>query len=57
MLLRQLIDGLSGARLIAPGDADIDVRAVRDDSRKVEAGDLFVAVKGLHSDGHIHAGF
>ena len=50
MTLRQLIDGLPGARLI--GDGDVTVRAVRDDSRKVEPGDVFVAVKGMRSDGH-----
>jgi murE/murF fusion protein len=50
MTLRQLIDGLAGARLI--GDAGTDVRAVREDSRKVEKGDVFVAVKGMRSDGN-----
>jgi murE/murF fusion protein len=49
MKLRQLIDGLEGARLI--GD-DVEIRAVRDDSRKVDPGDVFVAVKGMRSDGH-----
>ncbi|HEY1554103.1 MAG TPA: UDP-N-acetylmuramoyl-L-alanyl-D-glutamate--2,6-diaminopimelate ligase [Kofleriaceae bacterium] len=49
MTLRQLIDGL-GARLI--GDAETAVRAVRDDSRQIERGDVFVAVRGLRSDGH-----
>ncbi len=50
MTLRELIDGLPGARVV--GDSAVTVKAVRDDSRKVEAGDLFVAVKGLRSDGH-----
>ncbi|HEY5923320.1 MAG TPA: UDP-N-acetylmuramoyl-L-alanyl-D-glutamate--2,6-diaminopimelate ligase [Kofleriaceae bacterium] len=51
--MRQLIEGLEGAR-VAPsgGDDDVEIRAVRDDSRKVEPGDLFVAVKGIRSDGH-----
>ncbi|HEU4613645.1 MAG TPA: UDP-N-acetylmuramoyl-L-alanyl-D-glutamate--2,6-diaminopimelate ligase, partial [Kofleriaceae bacterium] len=49
-MLRQLIDGLEGARLI--GDAEVETRAVRDDSRAIEPGDVFVAVKGLRSDGH-----
>jgi murE/murF fusion protein len=50
MMLRQLIDGLPGARLI--GDGDAQVGAVRDDSRKVEPGDVFVAVRGIRADGH-----
>jgi murE/murF fusion protein len=51
MKLRQLIDGLEGARVLA-SRADVEVRAVRDDSRKVSVGDVFVAVKGMRSDGH-----
>jgi murE/murF fusion protein len=53
MKLRQLIDGLAGARLI--GDGDVEVRAVRDDSRKIGPGDVFVAIKGLRADGHAFA--
>ncbi|HEX3265762.1 MAG TPA: UDP-N-acetylmuramoyl-L-alanyl-D-glutamate--2,6-diaminopimelate ligase [Candidatus Limnocylindrales bacterium] len=34
------------------GPADIVIAAVRDDSRAVEAGDLFVALRGLSVDGH-----
>ena len=49
MMLRQLIADLPGARLVG---ADREVRSVQDDSRKVAAGDVFVAVKGLHVDGH-----
>ncbi len=56
MTLRELIDGLPGARLVGRGDgADVEVRAVRDDSRQVVPGDVFVAVKGLRSDGHSFA--
>ncbi|MEO6773196.1 MAG: UDP-N-acetylmuramoyl-L-alanyl-D-glutamate--2,6-diaminopimelate ligase [Kofleriaceae bacterium] len=68
MKLRQLIESLveggsPGARLI--GDGEVEVRAVHEDSREIlpadrdEAdplrsgpGDVFVAVKGLTSDGH-----
>src|SRR5687767_12931950 len=49
MRLREQIRDIQGARLQG---ADVDVRAVRDDSRRVEPGDLFVAVKGLTVDGH-----
>ena len=50
MKLRDLIDGLPDARL--SGDGSVEVKAVRDDSRKVEPGDVFVAIKGMRSDGH-----
>ena len=50
MTLRELIDGLPGARLI--GDGEVEVRAVHEDSRQVGPGDVFVAVRGLTSDGH-----
>jgi murE/murF fusion protein len=50
MTLRQLIEGLADARVV--GDAGVDVRGVHDDSRKVGPGDVFVAVKGMRSDGH-----
>ena len=33
------------------GDADVEVSGVRHDSREVEAGDLFVAIPGLTTDG------
>jgi murE/murF fusion protein len=50
MTLRDLIDGLPGARLI--GDASGSVGKIRSDSREVVAGDVFVAVRGIRSDGH-----
>ncbi|HEY6179761.1 MAG TPA: UDP-N-acetylmuramoyl-L-alanyl-D-glutamate--2,6-diaminopimelate ligase, partial [Kofleriaceae bacterium] len=50
MTLGTLIDGLVGARLI--GDANVAVRAVRNDSRTIEPGDLYVAVRGIRADGH-----
>src|ERR1700694_3105133 len=38
---------------IASGDAE--VRGIAYDSRRVKAGDLFIAVTGLHEDGHVFA--
>ena len=40
----------SGARLI--GDASVEVRGVRNDSRAIEPGDVYVAVRGIRADGH-----
>ena len=62
-LLGELIDRLAatgslrgareGGKAIGPaGLAPIAVRAVTDDSRAVGPGDLFVAIAGLHADGH-----
>jgi len=53
MQLRTLIDGLPEARLV--GDGATEVRKVRDDSRRVKPGDVFVAVPGLQVDGHDYA--
>jgi UDP-N-acetylmuramoyl-L-alanyl-D-glutamate--2,6-diaminopimelate ligase len=63
--LATLIDRLSAegrlrgarrdGRAIGPaGLADIEIRAVTNDSRRVAPGSLFVAVSGLHTDGHDH---
>jgi murE/murF fusion protein len=48
--LSDLADRVPGARLV--GDGDVSVAAIRADSRAVEAGDLYVAVRGLRADGH-----
>jgi murE/murF fusion protein len=55
MKLRDLHGGLPDeirkvARLV--GDPDTDVRSVHDDSRTIGGGDVFVAVRGMRSDGH-----
>ena len=50
MMLRDLLAGLTGARV--QGDAGISVASVRSDSRAVTPGDVFVAIRGIRSDGH-----
>ncbi len=50
MNLRSLLIGLENIK--ARGNIDIDIREIQNDSRKVEKGDLFVAIKGFVSDGH-----
>ncbi len=57
MTLRDLIDGLHGARVLGATDAgtiaaQIEIAAVQSDSRAVGPGDVFVAVRGIRSDGH-----
>jgi UDP-N-acetylmuramoyl-L-alanyl-D-glutamate--2,6-diaminopimelate ligase len=51
--LGSLLAGISGARLAGDtaAGAALAVREVRDDSRQVEPGDLFVAVPGAAADG------
>ena len=50
MNLRDLLKGL--VVLDVKGNADVDVTGVNIDSRKVAAGNVFVAVKGTATDGH-----
>lgn len=50
MLLSELVAALPGARVSGP--SDVDVRAIQVDSRRVEAGDLFVAYPGVVIDSH-----
>jgi murE/murF fusion protein len=53
MKLAELIVDLPGARVVAGEEAlAAEIRAVRDDSRAVQPGDIFVAVPGRRSDGH-----
>src|SRR5437867_10503307 len=47
--LTDLLEGVPGVRV--QGDANTAIREVRDDSRLVEPGDLFVAVAGTKEDG------
>jgi UDP-N-acetylmuramoyl-L-alanyl-D-glutamate--2,6-diaminopimelate ligase len=51
--MKALKDILNGIELLETrGDLSVSIRSIQFDSRKVEAGDLFVAVKGSHVDGH-----
>ena len=50
MTLRELAQSVPGARL--HGDGELDVSEVSHDSRRIGPGGLFVAVRGLASDGN-----
>lgn len=50
MKLKDLLEG--GVYRMIQGDAEVDIRAVQFDSRKIEEGDLFVAQRGVNVDGH-----
>ncbi|MGA7911657.1 MAG: UDP-N-acetylmuramoyl-L-alanyl-D-glutamate--2,6-diaminopimelate ligase [Candidatus Dormiibacterota bacterium] len=51
MKLADIARGVPGASL--EGDGNVEVGGIAYDSRRVKAGDLFVAVDGLHADGHV----
>ena len=48
--LKELLTGVDAVKVC--GSLDIQVEKVHFDSRKVEKGDLFVAQRGVHADGH-----
>lgn len=52
--MKRLKELLSGAKVVKiQGCADTEIAGVHFDSRKVGKGDLFVAQKGVHADGHV----
>ncbi|HEV8597158.1 MAG TPA: UDP-N-acetylmuramoyl-L-alanyl-D-glutamate--2,6-diaminopimelate ligase, partial [Candidatus Dormibacteraeota bacterium] len=52
----RLADLARGAGAVLDGNGDVDVTGIVYDSRRVAPGDLFVAVQGLHDDGHHFVG-
>ena len=50
MLLQYLVENLEDKEVI--GDLNIPINKIEYDSKKIEKGDLFVAIKGLTEDGH-----
>ena len=56
MKLSELIHYFPGKVRLAGGCSDTEISSIEYDSRKARAGSLFVAVKGLESDGHAYIG-
>ena len=52
----RLADLARGAGAVLDGNGDVDVTGIVYDSRRAGPGDLFVAVQGLHVDGHHYVG-
>ncbi len=50
MDLKNILAGLEGLKV--KGNIDVDVNEIKDNSKKVIANDMFVAIKGFESDGH-----
>lgn len=52
--LKNILHGIPVRQVV--GNLNVSIRQLCFDSRKAEAGSLFVAVKGLHTDGHQYIG-
>ena len=50
----KLRDLARGGGAVLEGDGDVEITGIAYDSRRVKPGDLFVAVVGLHVDGHAY---
>lgn len=50
MELKTILQGIQGIK--AKGNLEIDIKNIANDSRKVENGSLFIAIKGFEVDGH-----
>ncbi|MDO5708025.1 MAG: UDP-N-acetylmuramyl-tripeptide synthetase, partial [Andreesenia angusta] len=50
MNLKRLLNGIETIDIV--GDTDIDIRSINYNSQKIEKNDIFVAIKGLKTDGH-----
>ncbi len=50
----RLSDLARGGGAVLEGNGDVEIMGIAYDSRRVEPGDLFVAVEGLHVDGHAY---
>ena len=53
MLLSEIIKGVE---LVGVAPADVEVKSIEFDSRKVVAGSMFVATRGTAVDGHDYIG-
>lgn len=54
MRFSELAAALAGAAIV--GDQTIEISGLTYDSRRVRPGDVFVAMRGFHSDGHAYIG-
>ena len=52
MVLKEVLSGIDGLK--AKGNLEFDVKGIAHDSRKVEDGYMFIAIKGFQTDGHIY---
>ena len=50
MKLKEILAGLEGLKV--RGDLEIEINNLDKDSRKIDKGSLFIAIKGFDTDGH-----
>lgn len=50
MELKKVLSGIDGLK--AKGNLDIDINKIECNSKKIENGDMFVAIQGFNDDGH-----
>ena len=50
MNLKNILDGIEGLK--AKGELDLEIEGIDSNSKKIEKGFLFVAIKGFTVDGH-----
>ena len=52
MELKRILSGLEGLKV--KGNLELDIKKITSDSREVNAGDMFIAIKGFETDGHTY---
>ena len=50
MELKNILSGLQNLK--AKGNLDLDIKGIKDNSKEVNEGDMFIAIKGFETDGH-----
>lgn len=50
MELKKILQGIDGIK--AKGDLSLDIKDLTNDSREVNKGTMFIAIKGFETDGH-----
>ena len=52
MELKSILTGIEGLK--AKGSLDININKISNDSREIKQGDMFIAIKGFDTDGHMY---
>ena len=52
MELKKILVGIEGLK--AKGNLDIDVKNIENNSKNIQEGDMFIAIKGFAVDGHTY---